>query len=48
MWQREVFRTILDEENLRLDREGLPRTAYGLRHTLDAAAINSMRPSRKK
>ena len=32
-WQREMFRTILDEENLRVDREGLPRTAYSLRHT---------------
>jgi integrase len=32
-WQRELFKTILDEENLRFDREGRPRTAYGLRHT---------------
>jgi integrase len=32
-WQRELFRTILDEEDLRFDREGLPRTAYSLRHT---------------
>jgi integrase len=32
-WQRELFRTILDEENLRTDREGRPRTAYSLRHT---------------
>ncbi len=32
-WQRELFKTILDEENLRLDREGRPRTAYSLRHT---------------
>jgi integrase len=32
-WQRELFKTILDEENLRFDREGLPRTAYSLRHT---------------
>jgi len=31
-WQRELFKTILDEENLRLDREGRPRTAYSLRH----------------
>ena len=31
-WQRELFKTILDEENLRLDREGRPRTAYRLRH----------------
>ena len=32
-WQREMFKTILDEENLRVDREGQPRTAYSLRHT---------------
>lgn len=32
-WQREMFKTILDEENLRFDREGNPRTAYSLRHT---------------
>jgi integrase len=32
-WQREMFTTILDEENLRSDREGRPRTAYSLRHT---------------
>jgi len=32
-WQRELFKTILDEENLRVDREGNPRTAYSLRHT---------------
>src|SRR5439155_17171351 len=32
-WQRELFRTILDEENLKVDREGRPRTAYSLRHT---------------
>jgi integrase len=32
-WQRELFKTILDEENLRFDREGQPRTAYSLRHT---------------
>jgi len=31
--QRELFRTILDEEDLRFDREGRPRTAYSLRHT---------------
>ena len=30
---RELFKAILDEENLRSDREGRPRTAYGLRHT---------------
>ena len=27
------FKTILDEEKLRIDREGQPRTAYSLRHT---------------
>ena len=32
-WQRELFKTILDKENLRFDREGRPRTAYSLRHT---------------
>ena len=32
-WQRELFKTILEEENLRVDREGQPRTAYSLRHT---------------
>lgn len=32
-WQRELFRAILDEEELRFDREGQPRTAYSLRHT---------------
>jgi integrase len=32
-WQRELFKTIVDEENLRFDREGRPRTAYSLRHT---------------
>ncbi|MBZ5564574.1 MAG: phage integrase SAM-like domain-containing protein [Acidobacteriia bacterium] len=32
-WQRELFKTILEEENLRFDREGRPRTAYSLRHT---------------
>jgi integrase len=84
-WQRELFKTILDEENLRIDREGQPRTAYSLRHTyiclrlmegadiyqiakncrtsvemiekyyaahiktsLDAAAINVMRPKKKQ
>jgi integrase len=30
---RELFNTILAEENLKKDREGLPRTAYSLRHT---------------
>jgi integrase len=84
-WQRELFKTILDEQKLRFDREGRPRTAYSLRHTyiclrlmegadiyqiakncrtsvemiekyyaahiktsLDAAAINVMRPKKKK
>ncbi len=32
-WQRELFKTILDEESLRFDRDGRPRTAYSLRHT---------------
>jgi integrase len=32
-WQRELFNTILEEEGLRLDREGRSRTAYSLRHT---------------
>lgn len=30
---RELFKTILEEEELRFDREGRPRTAYSLRHT---------------
>ena len=32
-WQREIFDAILEEENLKVDREGRPRTAYSLRHT---------------
>jgi integrase len=32
-WQREQFKTVLIEENLRFDRDGRPRTAYSLRHT---------------
>ena len=28
-----MFRTILDEQGLRFNREGRPRTAYSLRHT---------------
>ena len=28
-----MFNTILDEEGLKFDREGQPRTAYSLRHT---------------
>jgi integrase len=31
--QREQFGAILDEKNLKVDREGRPRTAYSLRHT---------------
>ena len=30
---RQLFNTILDEEGLKKDREGQPRTAYSLRHT---------------
>jgi integrase len=30
---RELFNAILDEENLKFDREGNRRTAYSLRHT---------------
>ena len=30
---RELFKTVLEEEELRVDREGRPRTAYSLRHT---------------
>ena len=32
-WQRELFKTILEEQNLRFDRDDRPRTAYSLRHT---------------
>lgn len=32
-WQRELFNAILKEENMRVDRDGRPRTAYSLRHT---------------
>jgi len=32
-WQRELFKTVLNAENLRFDREGRPRTAYSLRRT---------------
>lgn len=32
-WPRQLFNAILDEEELRFDREGRPRTAYSLRHT---------------
>ena len=84
-WQRELFKTILEEQNLRFDRDDRPRTAYSLRHTyiclrltegvdiyqiakncrtsvemiekyyaahiktsLDAAAINVMRPHKRR
>ncbi len=30
---RQLFNTILEEENLKHDRDGQPRTAYSLRHT---------------
>ncbi|HEY4359708.1 MAG TPA: hypothetical protein VGN17_02010 [Bryobacteraceae bacterium] len=30
---RELFNAILDEENLKFDRDGRPRTLYSLRHT---------------
>jgi integrase len=32
-WPRDLFNAILDEEKLRTDRDGRPRTAYSLRHT---------------
>jgi integrase len=32
-WPREIFDAILEEEKLKFDREGRPRTAYSLRHT---------------
>jgi integrase len=32
-WQRQLFNSILKEENLLVDRDGRPRTAYSLRHT---------------
>jgi integrase len=32
-WPRELFNAILEEEKLRTDRDGRPRTAYSLRHT---------------
>jgi integrase len=32
-WPRNLFNAILDEEKLRTDRDGKPRTAYSLRHT---------------
>ncbi len=31
--QRELFNTVLDELDMKTDREGKPRTAYSLRHT---------------
>jgi hypothetical protein len=47
-WQHELFTTILDEENLKVDREGRPRTAYRLRNTyiglrlMEGADINQI------
>jgi integrase len=32
-WPRDLFNAILNEEMLRTDRDGRPRTAYSLRHT---------------
>ncbi len=32
-WPRDLFNAILNEEKLRIDRDGRPRTAYSLRHT---------------
>jgi hypothetical protein len=32
-WQRELFKTILNEQKLRFDREGRSRTAFRKRHT---------------
>jgi len=32
-WPRDLFNAILNEEELRADRDSRPRTAYGLRHT---------------
>ncbi len=32
-WPRDLFNAILEEEKLRTDRDGKPRTAYSLRHT---------------
>ena len=32
-WPRDLFNAILEEEKLRTDRDGRPRTAYTLRHT---------------
>jgi len=31
--QRQLFKTSLEEQNLRFDRDGRPRTDYSLRHT---------------
>jgi integrase len=31
-WPRDLFNAILEEEKLRTDRDGRPRTAYSLRH----------------
>ncbi len=32
-WPRDLFNAILEEEMLRTDRDGRPRTAYSLRYT---------------
>ena len=32
-WPRDLFNATIEEEKLRTDREGRPRTAYSLRHT---------------
>ena len=47
-WPRDLFNAILNEEKLRTDRDGRPRTAYSLRHTficlrlLKGANINQL------
>jgi integrase len=40
---RQLFNTILDEENLKKDREGQPRTAYSLRHTYICLRLDGRR-----
>ncbi len=42
-WQRELFNAILDEEKLKTDREGQPRTAYSLRHTYICPEVWTLR-----
>jgi hypothetical protein len=39
-FQRELFNTLLDELNLKHDREGQVRTAYSLRHTYICMRLN--------